>query len=670
MSTGKQILIDIVLNQFDLEKQLEELNSTLYHSIENGLKAFDMSNSVIGKISDYFNKAQTAVGLFQGASQNASTTQGQVNTALSLGQIAVGLFSGQLDIATAKQAALNAVQAASPHMWLAAGIGALAAGLTALILNMEDTDAETQALWDSLEDSNKRWNELKETQTEKLSTDLAQIEHTKTLRNELDSLVETNGKIKEGKEARVQFILNQLNSALGTEYTVTEGVIDQYNEMSLSVDEMIQKKKVKAILDAQEPLYQEAINEQMKEANEISKLKSEIMDAEMEKERLQNELKENLTEEEKKRINVQLKLINSNIEDKQELLDGYKESYDQHTNEIIAFENNMTLASSENAEDWAKIQTDIQANAGTTYDEKMKYLEEERNSAQFYYDDLVEKQQNGDTRITESQLEAARIRRDEKIKEMNDLIASVQNLTPGMVGQYEAMSLKQLEAMRAYSDQYFGISQQEFDNLVSGLKSKDPEVQKQAQATAQEMLKKLESKNDQYSSIGKSVLQGVSYGLDHEATPLYTKLFNIGSTMANTFKNSLDINSPSKKFKKIAKSIPEGIEKGVLDNENDALDAVDIISSDMLERFQHIDVTSVMDKMQNALTNEQLQMQTTVQANLQHEILNTNARFMPQEPLSAKIEGMIENHVHIGDRETAVYLAPLISEELAFGFGR
>ena len=72
-------------------------------------------------------------------------------------------------------------------------------------------------------------------------------------------------------------ILGELNEALGTEYTMTDGIIGKYNELNGNIDELIQKKRVKAILDAQEPLYQEAINKQMQEANQIAELNNSCL---------------------------------------------------------------------------------------------------------------------------------------------------------------------------------------------------------------------------------------------------------------------------------------------------------------------------------------------------------------------------------------------------------
>lgn len=126
--------------------------------------------------------------------------------------------------------------------WVAIGVGALTAGLTALCLMTNDVVDENEELRESLEKSNEEWEELKNTQEEKLATDLGMIQNTEKLKNELETLVDANGKVKKGYEDRASFILGELNDALGTEYSMTDGVINNYKEMTSSIDELITKK--------------------------------------------------------------------------------------------------------------------------------------------------------------------------------------------------------------------------------------------------------------------------------------------------------------------------------------------------------------------------------------------------------------------------------------------
>ena len=98
------------------------------------MKAADVAKTTLLPMVDAFKTAKQAASDFAYAQQASIAFGLEFNDSLTLGQAAVGLLSGQLDLATAKQAALNAVQAISPMGWLTIGVGALAAGITALCL--------------------------------------------------------------------------------------------------------------------------------------------------------------------------------------------------------------------------------------------------------------------------------------------------------------------------------------------------------------------------------------------------------------------------------------------------------------------------------------------------------------------------------------------------------
>lgn len=60
---------------------------------------------------------------------------------------------------------------------------------------------------------------------ESMESTNAEMDHTRALAEELLGLVDANGKVADGEEARAQFIIDTLNGALDTEITMTDGVI-------------------------------------------------------------------------------------------------------------------------------------------------------------------------------------------------------------------------------------------------------------------------------------------------------------------------------------------------------------------------------------------------------------------------------------------------------------
>lgn len=76
------------------------------------------------------------------------------------------------------------------------------------------------------------------------------MDHTSKLATELLGLADASGRVKESDQARAQFILDTLNEALGTEYEMTDGVIQKYDELTSSVYEVIEAKRVDALMNA------------------------------------------------------------------------------------------------------------------------------------------------------------------------------------------------------------------------------------------------------------------------------------------------------------------------------------------------------------------------------------------------------------------------------------
>lgn len=112
------------------------------------------------------------------------------------------------------------------------------------------------------------WNNLKEKVQETVDTQLGEQNFNKLLVDELDNLTEANGKVKSGYEARVSYILGEVNKAYGTEYQLSGNqitqngkVVDSIKDITDNIRKQIEAKKAQIILDANEELYKNAILE-------------------------------------------------------------------------------------------------------------------------------------------------------------------------------------------------------------------------------------------------------------------------------------------------------------------------------------------------------------------------------------------------------------------------
>lgn len=173
------------------------------------------------------------------------------------------------DSATASQLLLNMAQNATPIGLVATAVAGLTAGVAYLITKqdvaIESTKrltAEEEKAVDAINDMSKAYKELKTTRNENVTAIETEYGYYQELTNELDDLVDANGQVKAGYEDRVNFILNTLNEACGTEMELIDGVIQNYADEKKAIEDLIATKKAEAILRANEESYTSAIQNQ------------------------------------------------------------------------------------------------------------------------------------------------------------------------------------------------------------------------------------------------------------------------------------------------------------------------------------------------------------------------------------------------------------------------
>lgn len=101
--------------------------------------------------------------------------------------------------------------------------------------------------------------ELNTKRTEMIDGANAEYGYYQNLADELSTIVDKNGKIKEGYEDRATVITTTLNDALGLEIQTTDGVIENYQKLQEEIKKTIELKKGQAILDSMEGDYTEAL---------------------------------------------------------------------------------------------------------------------------------------------------------------------------------------------------------------------------------------------------------------------------------------------------------------------------------------------------------------------------------------------------------------------------
>lgn len=282
---GVKALTNVQGNLTVTKKSMEEIKQIKYDDVMNDLSslgrqiqmdiflpllqsAIPKVREAIGWISENLDSLVPVVTILGTALATAFAVNKILSFANNIADLVISI--GTLTTATATQtAAQTALNATNPFGWVAlaaAGITALVGAMIYSISNSENMvesfaalTEEEQKLRDetnSLTDSYKNWKSAKD---ETISNVNAEFSYYQQLADELTTIVDKNGKVKKGYEDRAEVITGILSEALGTEITITDGVIQKYNELKQSINDMIAAKKAEAMLAGMENEYTKAI---------------------------------------------------------------------------------------------------------------------------------------------------------------------------------------------------------------------------------------------------------------------------------------------------------------------------------------------------------------------------------------------------------------------------
>lgn len=167
--------------------------------------------------------------------------------------------------ATAMQA-LNIAMLANPAVALTAGIVALTAAIVALKIRSDEQknkltelDVEYEKNQQVIMDNRRALADLNEEYSKNADNIVSESDRARELWKELDKLADSNGRVLDKDKERAQYILGELNEALGTEYSMTDNQIDKYRELSGEIDKVIAQKEAEMLLDEYRAMNSEYI---------------------------------------------------------------------------------------------------------------------------------------------------------------------------------------------------------------------------------------------------------------------------------------------------------------------------------------------------------------------------------------------------------------------------
>lgn len=139
----------------------------------------------------------------------------------------------------------------------------LLAGLTPEALaQIEPLTAEELELVQAASDAADAFREQQAAAQETVDNSMAYHQHLIDLANELDSIVTESGYVQEADKARVQFITNELNEAMGLEMELVGNTLQGYTDLKNEIYNLINAKTANAMLEANNAAYITAVQEE------------------------------------------------------------------------------------------------------------------------------------------------------------------------------------------------------------------------------------------------------------------------------------------------------------------------------------------------------------------------------------------------------------------------
>lgn len=268
------------------EKGMDALKRTFDAGLKSVVKIAEPIVSGLGKVfiklADNMDTVAPIVVSLVAAFKTFKTVEGPVVTVTSV----VIKLSRASSEAGGVMAALNAVMSANPAAMIAIGIAALAGGIAFLALKSNEASKEQVAFQKEIDNLSasieKNRNELDnlsssiESTNKSAESSAAPLER---LKNKMSEAFDETGKVKQGCEQLAGSILNQLNEAMGTEYSITadgfiqnnEGVKQSLGDVTQSIDEYVRSLKKKAVQEAVTNQYADNLQKQSEIQADLTK---------------------------------------------------------------------------------------------------------------------------------------------------------------------------------------------------------------------------------------------------------------------------------------------------------------------------------------------------------------------------------------------------------------
>lgn len=542
---------------------VKELGATLVEDAGEPLEdiAEYIQDDVLPAIKDVSAWARQNGPVIKGVLVGTATALVTLKAATIAATVAQNGLKGAIMATTVAQKALALAQSATPWGLAATAIAGVTAALVVVAAAMADAQApadaltkEERELMKAADETAASFRDQKKATDEALADTTAQMGYVQDLANELKGLANASGEVKKSDQERAQFILNELNEALGTEYKMVDGVIQKYSDLKKNIDEVIQSKLANSLIEAANADYVAAIQ--------------------AEAEALEN-------------VNLSEKDYRAQLEKTQAAQKAYQELYalwvegdlpyyaQEHMNELL-----------EEAEYEEKLLAE----------KKAEYDKAAVNYGNYY-----------NTIATYEEAQAAALAGN--YEKVVDILAK----KGGAYGTYsekvDTETAKVLDTLYKEAIDAGLEAERTKKNFEDGVNGYTKKMVKEAETNYQKALKEFETAYADAEGVGEDVGEGFSGGMEKKRSSLLEKARSLVTGVIAAMRKEADSHSPARKTIDFGEDVGEGAEIGIERKTKDVKKAATRQVSAVLDAYRAEEVNA-----QTALRNV-AEQQTERQAN-------------------------------------------------------
>jgi hypothetical protein len=634
------------------EEAKEKSNKTMSEIAANHKSGMEVIRDVnqfktlidnIGKVAEGWKGATTALA-------NHADTSSTANDGLSATAMLVGVLTGKINLATAAQAAWSAACAAwstimsvmtNPIVLVTMALAALTVGLIAYnhaqdtvrqseerlnnanealgnsyekiatgISSFQDGIKSAGSILDGFNDSIIMSNEAQQnlaTRMDEVQSEITEI--ARTAKDErgsfteseiqrLDELFTEMQKLTE-KELEIQSayqkVVEDRAKALANTHT---GTLEEYQTYSQKLINSADETREAVIQKADEQCVEEiALISAKYEA--IGQRDSEACEEDINK---ANEKYMNAVEAANKECGDTLSIIQQGYENRAEAFKAYTESHDVLQQEEI--DSNKKYNTDLEEEEARHNEADT-TGIWNYFSEKNRHKEAVKEIETNHNNELAEIREKDAANLNDNVIEQASSllamventesyggQVSEKTKTMADGVASG---LFAMVANTELQGGQVSEKTKAMAnDMASGLLE-----MVANTELQGGEVSEKTKALANSIIDNFDKLPPEAQKSMKNVMSPMLEEMKKAEPDLYSKASGIAGGILSRLNKSFDINSPSRKTRKIFQYVMEGAELGMDDETSNLYDQTDDISKSVLERFSatKFDISSLANRM-------------------------------------------------------------------------